>query len=51
MGRAALEKVSSGPFNWDRKIERILEVYAEVIGREGRGRPVADRAILAENSA
>ena len=32
MGRAALEKVSVGTFNWDHKIDRILEIYAETIG-------------------
>lgn len=33
MGRKAREKVLTGVFNWDHKIDRILEIYGETIGR------------------
>ena len=39
MGRAALEKVSVGTFNWDFKIDRILEIYAETIDRRSPKAP------------
>ncbi|WEK03732.1 MAG: glycosyltransferase family 4 protein [Candidatus Devosia phytovorans] len=31
MGRAAAEKVSNGTLNWDRKIERLLEIYEQTV--------------------
>ena len=33
MGRAAIQRVASGTYDWDRKIDRFLEIYAETIGR------------------
>jgi glycosyltransferase involved in cell wall biosynthesis len=50
MGRSALEKVATGPFNWDHKIERILEIYAETIDRAAPGSRGHDRAESAERS-
>ena len=38
MGRAAILRVGSGTYDWDRKIDRFLEIYAETIGRHA-GRP------------
>ena len=40
MGRSAREKVASGPFNWDHKIERILAIYDDAIARHA-GKPPA----------
>jgi glycosyltransferase involved in cell wall biosynthesis len=31
MGRAAIRRVESGTYDWDRKIDRFLEIYAETI--------------------
>ena len=41
MGRAAVDKIASGPLNWDNKIERILQIYLETLDRRGniRDRP------------
>ena len=33
MGRAAIRRVESGTYDWDRKIDRFLEIYAETIAR------------------
>lgn len=33
MGRAAIRRVASGTYDWDRKIDRFLEIYAETIER------------------
>jgi glycosyltransferase involved in cell wall biosynthesis len=41
MGRAAAEKVRSGVFNWDHKIDRILQIYGETIGRATEAAPAA----------
>lgn len=35
MGRAARRKVATGTFNWDHKIDRILEIYSGTIARAG----------------
>jgi glycosyltransferase involved in cell wall biosynthesis len=35
MGRAALERVETGTYTWDRKIDRTLEIYEETLGRVG----------------
>ena len=40
MGKAAIQRVESGTYDWDRKIDRFLEIYAETIGRHG-GKSVA----------
>jgi glycosyltransferase involved in cell wall biosynthesis len=33
MGDAAIRRVASGTYDWDRKIDRFLEIYAETIDR------------------
>jgi glycosyltransferase involved in cell wall biosynthesis len=38
MGRAARDRVESGTYTWDRKIERILEIYRETLDRAAAGR-------------
>jgi hypothetical protein len=39
MGRAAIRRVESGTYDWDRKIDRFLEIYAETIESRAEGRP------------
>jgi glycosyltransferase involved in cell wall biosynthesis len=39
MGRAAVAKVSSGPFNWDDKVDTMLGVYRETVARAFRPGP------------
>jgi glycosyltransferase involved in cell wall biosynthesis len=36
MGRAAIRRVESGTYDWDRKIDRFLEIYAETIDRHAQ---------------
>jgi glycosyltransferase involved in cell wall biosynthesis len=38
MGRAALERVETGTYTWDHKIDRTLEIYEETLGRVGVAR-------------
>jgi glycosyltransferase involved in cell wall biosynthesis len=35
MGRAALERVETGTYTWDHKIDRTLEIYEQTLGRVG----------------
>jgi len=52
MGRSAREKVASGPFNWDHKIERILAIYDDAIARHAARPPaVASVELKAEGQA
>ena len=39
MGRAAIRRVESGTYDWDRKIDRFLEIYAETIARSASKSP------------
>jgi glycosyltransferase involved in cell wall biosynthesis len=39
MGQAAIAKVSSGVFNWDDKVDMMLDVYRETIARTSRDHP------------
>ncbi len=42
MGRAAIRRVESGTYDWDRKIDRFLEIYAETIARKTSKSPRAE---------
>jgi glycosyltransferase involved in cell wall biosynthesis len=44
MGRAAIRRVESGTYDWDRKIDRFLEIYAETIARRASKSPKAEVA-------
>ena len=44
MGRAAIRRVESGTYDWDRKIDRFLEIYAETIDRHAAKTPRAEVA-------
>jgi glycosyltransferase involved in cell wall biosynthesis len=44
MGRAAIRRVESGTYDWDRKIDRFLEIYAETIARSASKAPRAGSA-------
>jgi glycosyltransferase involved in cell wall biosynthesis len=44
MGRAAIRRVESGTYDWDRKIDRFLEIYAETIARKTSKSPRAEAA-------
>ena len=41
MGLAAIRRVESGTYDWDRKIDRFLEIYAETIARRASKSPRA----------
>jgi glycosyltransferase involved in cell wall biosynthesis len=44
MGRAAIHRVESGTYDWDRKIDRFLEIYAETIARKASKSPRSEVA-------
>jgi glycosyltransferase involved in cell wall biosynthesis len=44
MGRAAIRRVESGTYDWDRKIDRFLEIYAETIARKASKSPRSEVA-------
>jgi hypothetical protein len=33
MGRAGRQRVAESVYNWDRKVDRVIEIYRETIGR------------------
>jgi glycosyltransferase involved in cell wall biosynthesis len=51
MGLAAIRRVESGTYDWDRKIDRFLEIYAETIDRRVSKAPGLGRAASAPVSA
>lgn len=44
MGQAAIRRVECGTYDWDRKIDRFLEIYAETIARRAPKIPRAEAA-------
>jgi glycosyltransferase involved in cell wall biosynthesis len=51
MGLAAIRRVESGTYDWDRKIDRFLEIYAETIDRRASKAPGLGQAASAPVSA
>jgi glycosyltransferase involved in cell wall biosynthesis len=51
MGEAGRRRVTESPYNWDRKVDRVIEIYRETLERHAAATPGREHAATTMESA